>query len=174
MKDIKDTFKPYKTNSQLWRDLFKQPFYGLGNTIRGVVGLVLSPFIFLAAIISIPFVKDKTHLFKFAGLTFAASAFAIFRGITQIAATPLTWLRIPLRALITYFKGRPNIEDNKGLLEVQGFAALGVDIAKDVLEIKWYKSVLRGQRHNLSLDEVSALPLVRRGYNDSSTMTGCR
>jgi hypothetical protein len=138
LKDIKDTFKPYKTGEQVARDLIKQPFYGIGNIFRGVAVIFAAASNVLAGVLML-FSKNvqgelakkygyknsrlvgKAPLFanalKRGGIDLVSSLLYLVRGITQVAAWPLTILRAPLRGLISVFVSNL-IEDSQGLKEL--------------------------------------------------------
>ena len=122
VKDIVDTGKAYKTGKQIARDLLIQPFYGLGNTIRGVLGIIASPFYLLFKIIAIPFQNKYSAAQSFAaiGIFVASSLLDLFRGVTQIIAWPLTIARAPIRGIISALSGAPKLEDSKGLRKLVG------------------------------------------------------
>lgn len=127
MKDINDTFKPYKSIDQLVRDLLLQPYYGLVNTVKGVWFFIYGVFDFLYCfLIKFPanlFSRARRYngesviksTFKLPVLRLGAGVLFFIRGVTQIASWPLTILRAPLRGIITAFKGVPKIEDNPGI-----------------------------------------------------------
>lgn len=118
LKDAKDTFKPYKHWNYLLRDLILQPIYGILNITLGIFNIAFSPFSLLA-LFATPFVKNKKdfpiNVLKDTGITFTKGTLSVARGITQILAWPLTILRTPIRSMITWVKGRPKLEDSKGI-----------------------------------------------------------
>jgi hypothetical protein len=120
-KDIADTFKPYKSFYHVIRDAI-QPLNGLGNIVKGVFDIVASPLILLyntARYAKLAIQKNRAEYFtmpmtvhgiKAAG-HFTGGLTSIVRGIGQIATTPLMWLRIPFRGMITAVTGRPTLSD---------------------------------------------------------------
>lgn len=88
-KDYNDTFKPFKSSFYIKRDLL-QPIHGAINIYNGIVDLK--------------------------GSSIALGITEIFRGLTQIATTPLTWfLRLPFRGIITLFTGFQKAENGAGI-----------------------------------------------------------
>jgi hypothetical protein len=95
-KDYIDTLKRYKSPYYIKRDLF-QPFYGAVNVLNGFKNIGYG----------------IAHL---SGGLVGVGVTEIFRGLTRIAATPLTWfIRMPLRGLITTWisKSRSWYRDSK-------------------------------------------------------------
>jgi hypothetical protein len=135
-KDLVDTFKPYKGFYQSTSD-FLQPAKGLKNIVGGLMGLafcfaLMIPLILIAELffVLLTFVTvlftggTSRHQRDMLFLTLASlgisaswiaeSAITILRGVTQIAAAPLTWfIKMPLRGIITLFTGVPDVEDSK-------------------------------------------------------------
>ncbi|WP_147281903.1 hypothetical protein [Legionella feeleii] len=122
-KDFIDTFKPYKSNYYVQKDLI-QPIRGLGNIIKGLFNIVASPLIFVANTVRYAMIAlEQRHFGLFAenmtlGSVKAAGGLldgisSILRGSTQLVSTPLTWcLRMPLRGLITAIRGNPTVQQN--------------------------------------------------------------
>lgn len=132
VKDFSDSFKRYKGDYVRHRETL-QPLNGLAHILIGGLGILATPFMFIwesgKSIIK-PTVDIVNPLGRFAfalvsiliknsmlaALRIVESCAAILRGLTQIAATPLTWfLKKPLRSLITAFRGEQKIEENKGI-----------------------------------------------------------
>lgn len=121
IKDMKDTFRPYKDRHQKWRDFLYQPFYGIGNLIAAPFLLIVCPLIFFYEVGKIPFKKQEASfgtLAKLLGVKLLYSGILAIRGATQIAAWPLTLLRMPLRAFLTWKQPAVRIEESKGLQEL--------------------------------------------------------
>lgn len=177
-KDAIDTFKPYKSTVQMRRD-FLQPIYGVGNILKGILNLILTPLILVINILreTVKFLKSlkNAHIsksflvyIKNISLNFVRTlswtldgCFSLLRGMTQIVSTPLTWLiKIPLRSIITALKGTPKIEDSssvkklitkgKNLIkENTHFFAPVMDGITKSLHAKFEKGVSRGQPTNI-------------------------
>jgi hypothetical protein len=147
-KDAVDTFKPYKSSSQVIRD-FLQPLKGLQNIIKGLCIAVSCPYVLLCnivgylcavlliAILMLPclfFFEDawdkyckrmnnmnNSFLANFVQRVswMMEGLVSLIRGMTQIAAAPFTWLiKMPLRAIVTYIKGAPAIEKNRLIIRL--------------------------------------------------------
>lgn len=121
-KDLVDTFKPYKSNFYVLRD-FIQPLRGIGNILRGLFNLVVSPILFLVNILRYVIAAIEVKSFNsfisnlninftrtLAGLLDGVNS--LIRGATQVGTTPLTWLRIPIRLFITTIAGQPTVSQN--------------------------------------------------------------
>src|SRR3990167_46496 len=167
-KNVKDTVKPYKINRHALRDLFAQPYYGVRNILLGVaVGSasilrsLINSFICLPFLLASPFSQVARNLLKSlikdqirpSVFGVAASIVCLVRGVTQIAAWPLTILRAPLRVIITLVKGKPKIEDNQGLralVKKYDAAAKEKDPTKrnimHIILLKFDKAITRGQK----------------------------
>jgi hypothetical protein len=102
LKDAVDTFKPYKSKWHLWRDL-QQPLNGLKNILFSLGLAAFALVLIVMAFIAVPFVLlsrgwkaslNTVYLAtnKIAALIAHSLAKAI-RGLTQLAATPLTNLK---------------------------------------------------------------------------------
>ena len=119
-KDTVDTFKPYKTNYQVKRDL-SQPVRGLLNIGRAAATFVLALGFLVYRTGNGLFKKNHSYSYikvkaRYAFSWMAESMALALRGATQIATTPLTWLlKIPLRGILTYSVGAPLIEDSKSI-----------------------------------------------------------
>lgn len=127
-KDFVDTFKPYPSIHFFYKDLLL-PARGVGNLIKGVSYLVLSPIIFLLNTCRYAYVVVETKLALDAENTkipfktifkerfvdnmkintarsaggFIDGIGSIIQGATQIFATPFLLLRVPLRGILTRF-----------------------------------------------------------------------
>lgn len=172
-KDLIDTFKPYKTSYHFKRDLL-QPISGIGNLFKGVATVVGAFCLFLGNTIRYAFVSGSLANFldnmgvncKRTGAWLLDGITNIIRGITQIAATPLTWiLKIPCRGLITAIKGQPLIEQNQGIqrlvtkgkTEAENGAPLDLDCIRYELNRKFQKSSNRGQSTNIPFAKENTL-----------------
>ena len=116
VKDARDTVKPYKTNRQVSRDAV-QFFNGIYHAATGLMMLLIVPIMFVFSFVD-AISKPRTllpSLFKALVLTPFEATILLVRGASQIVTAPLTLLRMPLRALITYFSGVPKIENNAGI-----------------------------------------------------------
>lgn len=182
IKDSKDTFKPYKDRHQIWRELY-QPLLGVGNLILGFSLIIFYPAL---VFISLPENKDlsfKGNL-KLYALDFPAIALMLFRGATQIVAWPLTLLRMPLRAFLTWKQPAIRIEESKGLQELvnlyqeeeqkkpqeqkQGATDTQQYIAK-ILKQKFDKAVARNQDTKIQPDTGFASYDVEFTYNTAKS-----
>ena len=140
LKDNADTFKQYKSPYYIKRDLL-QPFHGAVNIFNGFKNIGYGIACLKGGLIGV-------------GIT------EIFRGLTRIAATPLTWfIRMPLRLVITAFTGFQKAEAGAGIQnEVrQGRAILDVleQCNLQVSEIKSAHQSREGaiKQRNLSLGQ---------------------
>lgn len=121
-KDAVDTFKPYKASFYVARDLI-QPFRGIGNTLRGIFNIVVTPFLFLANTFRYAYYGIKYKDFSFFKNSMARNGVksaggildgitSVIRGAAQVITTPFTWfIRMPLRGIITAVKGMPTVVD---------------------------------------------------------------
>ncbi|CDZ76620.1 hypothetical protein BN59_00894 [Legionella massiliensis] len=115
-KDIIDTFKPYKANFHIKRDLI-QPIRGIANLIKGVFHLIAAPTIFLINIPRHIYMGVFSYMFTRSLARLGGGVLDglgnIIRGLSQIAFTPLNLLiKMPLRGIITYIKGQPTLAQN--------------------------------------------------------------
>jgi|GEM_PF-5325957 len=175
-KDVADTFKPYKTQRQLARDLVLQPFKGFFDTLVGIGSalvfiVIVVPSLLVATgagLISLLLDKRKTPAIKarsaalfslmVPGMAFVAAFLHSIRGIAAMITWPLTLtLRLPLRAIITAVKGVPKIEDSKGLramiamYENDETSTNTKEILSRLLIKKYSKAAFeRGQRTNIN------------------------
>ncbi len=176
-KDFVDTFKPYKANYYILRDL-TQPVRGVGNFVRGLFNIVAAPLIFLGntvryALKTIPRGDFRefgrlmlTNLVKTGG-GFLDGVTSVIRGVTQVIATPATWfIKMPLRLLITAIKGKPtvcqNVEKRVEKLETliqKDDKTLEDTIAIDremlSIEGKAFKAWKRGQEIGVDTDAIA-------------------
>lgn len=129
-KDFIDTFKPYKAGYHFRRDLL-QLLSGVSNVILGINDLIRAIFFTVTGFFpymnqSIRYAQRLSDIgidlkglpYQYgSNITFLLSGLSeIFRGLTQIATTPLTWLiKIPLRGIITAIKGQPRVEDQESI-----------------------------------------------------------
>jgi hypothetical protein len=124
-KDAVDTVKPYKSKTHLFRDLV-QPFRGLWNTLLSPFFLgLLVPAVIILGIVNVVglFYKGeakkalnalKEAAYRIAGYTVLSLTKAL-RGLTQLAATPLTWLRATCRGIYAAVKGWQKFTENAGV-----------------------------------------------------------
>ncbi len=149
-KDFIDTFKPYKSIYHIKRD-FMQPISGIGNIAKGIVNLIGAPIYFVFELVNWNIVSSTPlNLYTAAWFGVRAlswlleGAFSLARGITQIAATPLTWfIKMPVRELVTLIKGAPKMEENKGIQR------LVADGKRAIEEIKALESTVAVGEKNL-------------------------
>lgn len=163
--DFVNTFQPYKSARQVGRD-FLQPIRGIGNIAKGIVNIIAAPLLFIInpiryAFISGTFKKFKQNVSLNSQRTISwllNGISSIFRGVTQIATTPLTWsLKMPLRGLITAFKGVQKIEENKGVqrLVQAGKNAIASNQETEAYKIrtalhyKYQKGIRKGQNTDI-------------------------
>jgi len=165
-KDFVDTFKPYKSWNYVGRDLI-QPLSGIGNIAKGLANTVGSILLFLANTIRYALISgDYNHFKKNMFLNFARTTSWLLdgvsnlvRGITQIIATPLTWLiKIPLRGLITTIKGVRKLEEDPSIqrLVAEGEEAIRepdiaqIDCIRHELHRKFEKAMDKGRSTNIT------------------------
>lgn len=123
-KDIADTFRPYKGLYQIYRDGM-QPIRGLINILKGIASIIfpaivftsaLLPCLFISGIVMIKIVfspwksgvhelKEVLHVMLTPLSWIADGITTVIRGATQIAATPLTWIKMLLRGILTAVNG---------------------------------------------------------------------
>lgn len=200
-KDAADTFKPYECWDDFFLDL-AQPIYGIANVALGLTSLFLNcvalvGFISFFVIIFptwalIDATEDDDKKIKWKSMddeTGWAYAFAylpsgiiesivlITRGITQIAATPLTYLfKIPLRTALFAFTDLPYAEDKP---EAQRLAIIGHKLldenkkeslstaysVKKMLEIKMSHAKDKGKKiRSENLAQLRNTPQAAREY----------
>lgn len=120
-KDLRDTFKPYKTTTHVINELLflSKGLYDIINAFSLFAAAVFMP-LFLtievlfwgdltAALLALPYALYMSIT------TLVLGAAQLLRGLTEIIASPLVLLRMPLRALITGGSGWPKFENNPGL-----------------------------------------------------------
>jgi len=113
-RDFVKTFKPYKSDNHVLEDL-AQPFRGVGNFLKGITTLVLVPLVFLIRLFPALY-RGKNIKNSVEALSWLVSGVSnVVRGLTQIVATPLLLLKVALRLVLTEKKGRPKLEDSKGI-----------------------------------------------------------
>lgn len=164
-KDFIDTFKPYKAGYHVKRD-FLQPLRGVGNIAKGVANLICVSPLFLGNTVRYAFISGSVANFASnMRLNFERTASwlldgvsSLIRGVTQVVATPLTWLiKMPLRGLITAIKGAPQITQNHGMQclvadgknAVQEGEVIHLDCVRHELHRKFKKAINRGQKTNI-------------------------
>lgn len=175
-KDSVDTFKPYKSNFYFFRDLI-QPFRGLGNIVKSIFNLVISPLLFVANTLKylclgiaqrsfFLFSENmKMNIAKSSG-GFLEGITSLLRGLGQVVTTPATWfLRIPLRAIITRVKGMPtlvesqknNAEKTIAMVNKEGKNiedTIAIDRKIPSFYTKTLKALIRGQKLGADYQEV--------------------
>lgn len=171
-KDFKNTFKPYKSNFYLQRDM-KQPLYALRHLLLALVSLICLPlWPFLAVGLTVYHVIDgknfegtlaDTIRKPSTGVKLAVCFFSeLAAGLIQLTTFPLNYIiRIPLRKYLTeknkpmLLAERPTIQrlasEFEQALETQNWPALYV--IHSVLEKKLDKSLKRGSYHNNVTEE---------------------
>lgn len=187
LKDAVDTFKPYKAGYQAKRDYF-QPLRGLGNIARGMASLLCAPLVFLVNTVKSYSSPDRATFFQNMKLNFSRTTSwmldgiaSLIRGVTQIATTPLTWLiKMPLRGLITLFKGRPLFEERASVQRLVQEGNRAVNDTDNILAVrisnelarKFKKGVLqRKQKTNIPFHKGKCL--VGQGQTlDAQTYLG--
>jgi hypothetical protein len=115
-RDIANIFRPYKSWGKVLKDL-AQPFRGIGNGISGLVYIAATPFYLLYQLvidnIRVARRTSKGERLKEVGKNSTralAIAFSwgisgvsqIIRGATQLAATPLSWIKMIVRGFSTW------------------------------------------------------------------------
>ena len=114
--DFLNTFTPYKSASEFGVDCL-QPIFGVGNIFKGAfyllaVLLLFIPTFIIAPIFIVLFFKNVSSTINelfFTGGTVLLSWFidgigSLIRGSTELAATPLLIIKMPLRGLFTLVK----------------------------------------------------------------------
>jgi hypothetical protein len=133
-KDYMDTFKPFKSSYYIKRDLL-QPIHGLINIYNG-------------------FKNIGNGIVDLKGSSIALGIAEIFRGLTQIATTPLTWfLRLPCRGIITLFTGFQKAEDGAGIQRAvsQGVRILNLLEDINIEKLQKYKKLCNQNKKQLIL-----------------------
>jgi hypothetical protein len=164
-KDVTDTYKPYKSSYHIKRD-FLQPLRGVKNIVKGVINIIGAPIYFVLQLfesLSSDYDRHRFGLIRFrSALTFSwvlEGVASIVRGITQIVATPLTWLvKMPFRGLVTAIYSAPKIEESASIQRVAttGNAVLQnrataflVEYIRYELHRKFLKAHRRGQKTDI-------------------------
>ena len=125
-KDVANLGYGYKSTRHVLKDL-AQPLRGVGNIIKSLLTPVVIP-LFLIGIIIAAFVpwNPQTKPFKarmllslFLGtlLWIPNAAFTFVRGLTQIIFTPLSWLKMALRGILSR-KGYQSLKDDRGVRQL--------------------------------------------------------
>jgi hypothetical protein len=177
-KDFIDTFKPYKINTHIRREIF-QPIRGFGNIFKGIFNLIAAIVIFPANIFRyllrlrhqncLTFGSNLLmNLFKTAG-GLVDGLMSIVRGCLQIATTPLVWVfKIPLRIILTKVFSSPSLGDSQkqriyrlkkifGRIQEASFKqTLSLETEIDHLKIQLLKAKLLGQKTNIPTEEALA------------------
>jgi len=119
VKDAADTFKPYRSRYYVKRDA-KQPIYGAYNLLKGLLYLIaLIPLLFVGLGFCI-FTRQSERL-PFGAVMllswFIDGILSIFRGITQIAFTPLVLAKMAIRGFIWAVTSNTEllVENRKGI-----------------------------------------------------------
>jgi hypothetical protein len=161
VKDVVDTVKPYKGTYQIKRDAM-QPLYGLMNMGAALLTLIGAPIAFLVNIVRYSFYpdtfKENMQLNVVRTLSWLIdSVTTAVRGVTQLVATPLTWLlKMPLRGIITMMTDKSNIEDTNSIqkLVIRGEEIASsddpeggyhMDVVLKAIHIKYIRGVSRNQ-----------------------------
>lgn len=169
-KGVIDTFKPYKTRHQAWKDIF-QPFQGIYSLFYGYTAWLLTPI----PLVILPFLmltkwyksNEQPSIWKdisYSGMAKTAltwsllailtSLIHIVKGTLELFLTPLTWLiRIPLRAIITHFSTPKLVEKNNGMVKLAD--------AGDVL-LKLLKSENGVDEKNKRAIQITAIALLEK------------
>lgn len=173
-KDFVDTFKPYKSKRYILRD-FLQPLYGLENIARGIGCLIVAPLFFLVGnvatllyILGIPLWGRRNLGRAFRGALNTSllvyimpiawildGGLRVFRGITQIVATPLSWFKVISREIITRANGAPEFKDServKQLLKDYDSFSPEEYLARKAIEAEVNRKFYRAKRMGQSID----------------------
>ena len=127
-KDGLDTFTPYKTARHRRRDLL-QGFYGLKNTMVGVIFVCFASWVFVAnlcfrTVPSLfrqgfrPFLSKIKNDFYGLGIDLFGAFTQTLRGVTQIATWPLSILRSSWRSVLSRNKEWQNFQDRKSVVSL--------------------------------------------------------
>ncbi len=131
-KDFTNLNKRYKRFSDIGRDL-AQPIIGIFNILKGIITLVATPVVFLVRSIidlknyvSAALGRSQQHPLDRKDLVYPKENLAetaswllegisnITRGVTQLATTPLAWLKVIVMGSVTAAKGFQKIEEDPG------------------------------------------------------------
>lgn len=135
IQDTQYTFKPYKSKRDALNDAL-QPLRGLRNIVRGSINFVAVPILWPVNLLRYAIMARSFNEFGIRVLHYSLlcvswlidGTTSIVRGITQLLTTPLTWfIKLPLRAAITFFTGTPDICQNE---EIQRLVQLGVTVVQ--------------------------------------------
>lgn len=122
-KDLADTFKPYKSNFYIVRDIL-QPIRGCGNVMKGAFNLAASLGLFLVDTSRYAYQAYSAGNFEVFSMNMVMNLVttgggllegitSLVRGLGQIVATPLTWFfRMPLRLRLTSMQDKPTFKDS--------------------------------------------------------------
>tara|TARA_R110002126_G_scaffold273866_1_gene418653 strand:- start:195669 stop:196586 length:918 start_codon:yes stop_codon:yes gene_type:complete len=166
IKDFVDTFKPYKSWHYVGRDII-QPLKGIGNIAKGLANIIGSILLFFSNTIRYALISGNYYHFKknmFLNFNRTTSWLldgisSLVRGITQVIATPLTWLiKIPLRGLITAIEGVRTLEEDpsiqrlvtEGKEAIQDSKIAQIDCIRHELHRKFIKAMDNGRSTSIS------------------------
>jgi hypothetical protein len=115
-KDFVDTFRPYYSTGKIKRDLL-QPIRGVANILRGIASIVGGAialvlwWICLPIAVCLPTVYLPQIIYPLSWLMEGVGE--IVRGATQLIATPLIFIKLPLRGLLTYLQKEKKFVEDK-------------------------------------------------------------
>jgi len=134
-KDAVSTFDSYKSKRHIGWD-FLQPLRGIGNILKALATVAALPIFLVAGTIDalIPHKHDQiTHEASGRGLEYPLSTrlkihftytlifwplsalTTLFRGVTQVVTTPLSWIKIMARGSSSAINGWQKLEDDRGV-----------------------------------------------------------
>jgi hypothetical protein len=128
-KDIKDFIKPYKPSKSgyYWKRDLAKPFLGIYNLFKVLLTLLAVPLLFIRNFFELIF---NTRSWEDAednlAILFVEPAEYLFDGlcllllaVTQMASLPVNFIKIPFRAVLTYFSEQRSFEDDPGFLQLE-------------------------------------------------------
>lgn len=148
IKNFFDTFRPYKTLSHLIPEL-KFFITGLVSSLSALLlsfaSIISSPLYILSKLVSGNVIEAFLILPNsvFTLLTAQLLAFSILiRSLSEMIASPLIILRIPLRSLITWWQGWPKFETNSGLVRALDHAEANLNLSLTPERLGDYKYII--------------------------------
>lgn len=127
-KDARDTLRPYKSGWYVFRDLF-QLYYGVKNTLKGTLQLLIVPIYFLAALTYELLIQKKKLLplsMRLSNIFIRSASWTLdgvlttLRGTLQIATFPLGFGKMALRGIIDAFSEPVPIETTPQVKKILG------------------------------------------------------
>lgn len=179
-RDITNTFRAYKGWRQVVWDI-AQPIRGLLNGVAGVAQIVYSP-VYLLGQLTLGNIIDAIRAPKGKKLStvggnttvalakatswFVNGALKIVRGATQVAFTPLSWLKMIVRGFSTAEnKGVQRLVDDKN---IQRLVKQGEELARQVEQENQQKAAATPVDTSTVTESIesSSQPLVEKSNNE--------